>query len=83
MLCCMALMLLARRVWSGLHIWWLALALVLLIDPFAVLAPGLWLSFGLVAALMLVSVGRRRPAGKCWQALAGSGRRRWPPCCPC
>jgi competence protein ComEC len=67
----MALMLLARRVWSGLHIWWLALALVLLIDPFAVLAPGLWLSFGLVAALMLVSVGRRRPAGKCWQALAG------------
>ena len=71
MLCCMALMLLARRVWSGLHIWWLALALVLLIDPFAVLAPGLWLSFGLVAALMLVSVGRRRPAGKCFQALAG------------
>ena len=71
MLCCMALMLLVRRVWSGLHIWWLALALVLLIDPFAVLAPGLWLSFGLVAALMLVSVGRRRPAGKYWQALSG------------
>jgi competence protein ComEC len=71
MLCCVALMLLWRRTWSGLHIWWLALAIVLLIDPFAVLAPGLWLSFGLVAALMLSSLGRRRPAGKVQQALMG------------
>lgn len=71
MLGCMALMLLWRRHWSGLHMWWLALALVLLIDPFAVLAPGLWLSFGLVAALMLSSAGRRRPAGKARQLLQG------------
>lgn len=71
MLCCMALMLLWRRAWGGLHIWWLALGVVLLIDPFAVLAPGLWLSFGLVAALMLSGLGRRRPAGKVRQALAG------------
>lgn len=71
MLGCMALMLLWRRHWSGLHMWWLALTLVLLIDPFAVLAPGLWLSFGLVAALMLSSAGRRRPAGKAYQLLRG------------
>lgn len=71
MLCCMALMLLWRRAWGGLHIWWLALAVVLLIDPFAVLAPGLWLSFGLVAALMLSALGLRRPAGKVRQALRG------------
>ena len=69
MLCCMALMLCWQRAWSGLHIWWMALTVVLLIDPFAVLAPGLWLSFGLVAALMLSSAGRRAPPGKLRQTL--------------
>jgi len=36
----------------------LALLIVLLIDPWAVLAPGFWLSFGAVAALFYVSVAR-------------------------
>lgn len=35
-----------------------ALLVVLLFDPWAVLSPGLWLSFGAVAAIFLVSVGR-------------------------
>ncbi|MDO4878838.1 MAG: DNA internalization-related competence protein ComEC/Rec2 [Neisseria sp.] len=35
--------------WRG---WWLAAALVLLLDPAAALAAGSWLSFGLVAALL-------------------------------
>jgi competence protein ComEC len=35
-----------------------ALLVVLLIDPWAVLAPGFWLSFGAVAVIMYVSVGR-------------------------
>lgn len=39
---------------------WLA---ILLGDPFAVLAPGLWLSFGAVAAIVFVSTGRVRPPG--------------------
>ncbi|MBI2383348.1 MAG: DNA internalization-related competence protein ComEC/Rec2 [Gammaproteobacteria bacterium] len=39
---------------------WLA---VLLLEPFAVLNPGLWLSFGAVAAIFYVSVGRVRPPG--------------------
>jgi len=35
-----------------------ALLVVVLIDPWAVLAPGFWLSFGAVAIIMYVSVGR-------------------------
>src|SRR5690606_15694739 len=37
-----------------------ALLVVLVIDPWAVLAPGFWLSFGAVAIIMLVSVNRLR-----------------------
>lgn len=36
----------------------LAVLVVLLLDPWAVLAPGFWLSFGAVAIIMYVSVGR-------------------------
>lgn len=39
---------------------WLA---VLLLDPFAVTAPGLWLSFGAVAAIFYVSLNRLRRPG--------------------
>jgi len=35
-----------------------ALLVVLVFDPWAVLAPGFWLSFGAVALIMLVSTGR-------------------------
>jgi competence protein ComEC len=35
-----------------------ALFVVVLIDPWAVLAPGFWLSFGAVAVIMYVTVGR-------------------------
>lgn len=47
--------------------WWLALAVVLSLQPLAVYAPGLWLSFGAVAILlMLASV---RGAQSLWQRL--------------
>jgi competence protein ComEC len=36
----------------------IAVLVVLLLDPWAVLAPGFWLSFGAVAIIMYVSVGR-------------------------
>ena len=36
--------------------------LILLFDPFAVLSPGLWLSFGAVAAIFYLSLGRWRVA---------------------
>ncbi|SFU90264.1 DNA internalization-related competence protein ComEC/Rec2 [Halomonas korlensis] len=43
--------------------WWLALALVLLIDPLSVWRPGLWLSFGAVSLLILIWQGRAKPRG--------------------
>ncbi|MFB9167482.1 DNA internalization-related competence protein ComEC/Rec2 [Chromobacterium piscinae] len=61
--------LLWRRQLSPFQAWWLALTLVLLLDPFAALTPGLWLSFGLVAALMLSSLARRQPPVG-WRAAA-------------
>lgn len=48
------------RVAAAREVLSLALLVVLLIDPWAVLAPGFWLSFGAVAIIMLVSVNRLR-----------------------
>ncbi|MEH6641783.1 DNA internalization-related competence protein ComEC/Rec2 [Vreelandella glaciei] len=52
--------------WQG---WWLAIALVLLVDPLALWRPGMWLSFVAVAWLIAIWQGRRRPQGIkgwCW-----------------
>lgn len=46
--------------WQG---WWLALAIVVLVDPLALWQPGLWLSFVAVALLILAWQGRKRPRG--------------------
>ena len=45
-----------------------ALATVMLIDPWAALAPGFWLSFGAVAALLFAGMGgaRRKPVWRAW-----------------
>ncbi|MDX1464365.1 MAG: DNA internalization-related competence protein ComEC/Rec2 [Halomonas sp.] len=43
--------------------WWLALGLVLSIDPLSAWRPGLWLSFAAVALLILIWQGRPRPRG--------------------
>lgn len=48
-----------KRGWVGSwYAWWLAMAVVLLYQPMAVLAVGFWLSFGLVGALMWVLAWR-------------------------
>jgi len=44
----------------------LALLCVVLIDPWAVLSPGFWLSFGAVAVILLLAGGRVRP-GSGWR----------------
>jgi competence protein ComEC len=62
-----------------------ALLLVLLLDPWAVLAPGFWLSFGAVAVILFVATGRMRagpePAPGHGRKLAASfmqwGRVQW------
>ena len=58
MLACVAVALLAGRAGSAATVLSLAAVLVLALDPWAVLAPGFWLSFGAVALIMYVSVGR-------------------------
>lgn len=40
-----------------------ALGVVVLIDPWAVLAPGFWLSFGAVAIILFASAGRSHSSG--------------------
>lgn len=46
-----------RQIRPG-HALLLALVVVLLFDPFAVLSPGFWLSFGAVAVLVYIAAGR-------------------------
>lgn len=55
------------------HNYFLALALVLLWDPFAVLSPGFWLSFGAVGVILFGMKNRSRPTGLWWRF----GRTQW------
>lgn len=60
---------LARRRIGSLRAWWGAMAAVLVIDPFAPLGPGFWLSFTAVAVILLVV--RRRPGWSRWREVVG------------
>lgn len=56
----------AAALWSGRitnvsHVLCAALGVVVLFDPWAVLAPGFWLSFGAVAVILYATSGRIRP----------------------
>lgn len=56
----------------------LALLVVLLIDPWAVLSAGFWLSFGIVAALLMVSSAVLQARDRGWRCLCRSwGRTQW------
>jgi competence protein ComEC len=67
------LMVVALAMWSGRmtsisNILCLALGAVVLIDPWAVLWPGYWLSFGAVAVLLYVGSGRAAlPTSGAWR----------------
>ena len=69
MLGCVALALLLRRETEPSRVLAFALIIVLLIDPWAILAAGFWLSFGAVGLLLLVGSGRLRAAGWLHEAL--------------
>ncbi len=58
MLAVMAVALWVNRMSSALAVLTAALLVVVLIDPWAVLAAGFWLSFGAVGVILYVSVGR-------------------------
>jgi len=61
------------RIGSASRVLALALLLVLLLDPWAVLAPGFWLSFGAVAVIFYLTAHRRMEEG--W--LAAAIRTQW------
>lgn len=73
MLSVVALALLLGRAASGSRVLALALFVVLLLDPWAVLSAGFWLSFGAVALLFYIGAGRLAPGH--W--LAEWGRAQW------
>lgn len=66
-----------RRYQTPWQVWWLALALVLLFDPLSALAPGFWLSFGFVAALLWAGAGRLGHAKGVWRGVGLFLRAQW------
>jgi len=73
MLSVVALALWLGRAAAGSRVLALALLAVLLLDPWAVLSAGFWLSFGAVALLFYIGSGRLRPGH--W--LSDWGRAQW------
>ncbi|QBE66606.1 DNA internalization-related competence protein ComEC/Rec2 [Pseudoduganella lutea] len=58
MLCVVAVALWMNRIACVSHVLALAAGLVVLLDPWAVMWPGFWLSFGAVAIILYATVGR-------------------------
>ncbi|WP_374263767.1 DNA internalization-related competence protein ComEC/Rec2 [Zoogloea sp.] len=73
MLGCVALAIAARRETAPSRVLAVALGLVLVLDPWAVLAAGFWLSFGAVALLLFVGSGRLARDGRWREALRAQG----------
>lgn len=73
----------AAAVWSGRiasssHVLCLALGIVVLLDPWAMLWPGFWLSFGAVAAILYACSGRLGERTRGWRAgLLVAARTQW------
>lgn len=71
------LAMLSGRVLCASRILLLALLLVLLIDPWSVLAVGFWLSFMAVAALLFIAGGQFRPVSNWRERLYGWSLVQW------
>ncbi|AWL07582.1 DNA internalization-related competence protein ComEC/Rec2 [Massilia oculi] len=73
----------AAAVWCGRiaassHVLCLALGIVVLFDPWAMLWPGFWLSFGAVAAILYACSGRLGERTRGWRAgLLVAARTQW------
>lgn len=72
------------RLTSVSHVLCLALGVVVLLDPWAVLQPGFWLSFAAVAVILYTTVGRpsastqpQSPASRVWATLQTAARVQW------
>ncbi|CAH0188156.1 ComE operon protein 3 [Massilia sp. Bi118] len=78
MLVVVALALWFGRLASVTHVLCLALGVVVLLDPWAVLWPGFWLSFGAVAVILFGGHGRIAPRETGFKAnLKTAGRTQW------
>jgi competence protein ComEC len=78
MLSVVALALWLGRLSSITHVLCLALGVVVLLDPWAVLWPGFWLSFGAVAMILFGGHGRIAAPDTGFRAnLASAGRTQW------
>ena len=78
MLAVVALALWTGRLSAVTHVLCAALGVVLLLDPWAVLWPGFWLSFGAVAMILFAGHGRLGPAPSGMRgALLLAGRTQW------
>ncbi|MES2130129.1 MAG: ComEC/Rec2 family competence protein, partial [Pseudomonadota bacterium] len=75
MLCVVAVALWYGRLTSVSHVLCAALGVVVLLDPWAVLWPGFWLSFGAVATILFASVGRVGVPKGYWRAALHTGVR--------
>lgn len=66
------------RIASSSHVLCMALGIVLLLDPWAMLWPGFWLSFGAVAAILYACSGRLGEQTRGWRAgLLLAARTQW------
>ncbi|RNF28364.1 competence protein ComEC, partial [Massilia aurea] len=66
------------RIASSSHVLCLALGIVVLLDPWAMLWPGFWLSFGAVAAILYACSGRLGERTRGWRAgLLVAARTQW------
>lgn len=78
MLAVVALALWCGRIAAASHVLCLALGIVVLRDPWAMLWPGFWLSFGAVAAILYACGGRLGEPTRGWRAgLALGARTQW------
>ncbi|ALK97139.1 competence protein ComEC [Massilia sp. WF1] len=78
MLAVIALALWLGRLSSVSHVLCAALGAVLLLDPWAVLWPGFWLSFGAVAVILFGGHGRIAARAPGWrEKLRAAGRTQW------
>ena len=70
MLAVVALALWTGRITNVSHVLCLALGVVVVLDPWAVLAPGFWLSFGAVAVILFATTGRTEgSATRIWSVI--------------
>ena len=77
MLATLALLRMAGARWPWPQVWMVACAIVVVLDPWALLQPGFWLSFVAVGILFASDSGKASPEAGVWQRLGRMLREQW------